>query len=83
MGDYFGYRHNRGMEKYCGQAIFAKSSLIIITVLLGIFKLLTVFMKDGYQWSAPSFFTFLTLANVVYYGIVGICANAAAVFMDE
>ena len=81
MGDHYSYSHKPGMAKYCGQASSAKAMLYGLIVVVTIIKLLSLFISnfDPDSWSLPELFTLITPLNILYYGGVGLCANACVV----
>ena len=72
LGDYYGYAHKPGMQKYCVLAGFATFSLLLLITVIFILKLLSLFWDS---WSSSSIFKLFTLRNVVFYSGATVIAN--------
>ena len=75
-GDFYGYKHNNGMDKYCAMSA-CKPMICVFFVFVLILKITSFFWDN---WTVPAFVTHFTLKNVLYYSLFWLISNVAVYF---
>ena len=76
-GDFYRYRHNHGMDKYCAMSA-CKPMICVFFVFVLILKITSFFWDN---WTVPAFVTHFTLKNVLYYSLFWLISNVGVFWL--